>query len=202
MSSIYVLYKIVLFWIIKFNPLTKLDCQGNPGKCFLMYPLKWFAKIFSVYFWRLYRFNYHIQDCYPSWINFCKYCEVGIKIHFLFHMETQLFPYGWWFSRLVVSYSCDPIDCSPPASSVHGILQTRILEWVAISFSRGSSQPRDKTWVSCIAGRLFTDWATRNITSYRKFPFSHWIALAIVFLKINWPVHVWVSFYTYYSFPF
>ena len=45
---------------------------------------------------------------------------------------------------------------SPAASSVHGILQARTLEWVAIPFSRGSSQPRDRTWVSCIAGRLFT----------------------------------------------
>ena len=42
---------------------------------------------------------------------------------------------------------CDPLDCSPPGSSVHGILQARILEWVAISFSRGSSRPRDLTWV-------------------------------------------------------
>ena len=50
----------------------------------------------------------------------------------------------------------------PPGSSVHGILQTRILEWVAISFSRGSSQPRDWTGVACIAGRLFTIWATRE----------------------------------------
>ena len=41
---------------------------------------------------------------------------------------------------------CNPVDCSPPGSSVHGILQARILEWVAISFSRGSSQPRDRTW--------------------------------------------------------
>ena len=57
---------------------------------------------------------------------------------------------------------CDPMDCSLPDSSVHGIFQTRILEWVAISFSRGSSQPRDWTWVSCIAGRLFTIWATRE----------------------------------------
>ena len=51
---------------------------------------------------------------------------------------------------------CDPVDCSPPGSSVRGILQARILEWVAISFSRGSSQPRDRTWVCYIAGRLFT----------------------------------------------
>ena len=57
---------------------------------------------------------------------------------------------------------CDPMDCSLPISSVHGIFQARILEWVAISFSRGSSQPRDRTWVSCIAGRRFTVWATRE----------------------------------------
>ena len=50
---------------------------------------------------------------------------------------------------------CDPVDCSPPGSSVHGILQARILEWVAISFSKGSSQPRDRTQVFCIAGRRF-----------------------------------------------
>ena len=57
---------------------------------------------------------------------------------------------------------CDPVDCSPPGSSVHGILQARILEWVAISFSRGSSQPRDRTRVSRIAGRRFILWATRE----------------------------------------
>ena len=51
------------------------------------------------------------------------------------------------------------MDCSLPGSSVHGILQAKILEWVAISFSRGSSRPTNQTQVSCIAGRLFTDWA-------------------------------------------
>ena len=50
---------------------------------------------------------------------------------------------------------CDPVDCSPPGSSVHGILQARILEWVDISFSRGSSRPRDRTQVSRIAGSHF-----------------------------------------------
>ena len=50
---------------------------------------------------------------------------------------------------------CDPMDCSPPGSSIHGILQARILEWVAISFCRGSSQPNDQIRVSCIAGRLY-----------------------------------------------
>ena len=51
---------------------------------------------------------------------------------------------------------CDPMDCSPRGSAVHGILQPRILEWVAILFSRGSSQPRDRTQVSCIADRFFS----------------------------------------------
>ena len=62
----------------------------------------------------------------------------------------------------VISNSCDLMDCSPPGSSVHRILEARILEWVAISFSRGSSWPRDHTWVSCIAGRLLTVWAARE----------------------------------------
>ena len=58
------------------------------------------------------------------------------------------------------------MECSPPGSSVHGILQAKMLEWVAILFSRGSSQPRDWTWVSCIAGRFFTIWATREAQNY------------------------------------
>ena len=57
---------------------------------------------------------------------------------------------------------CDPVNCSSPGSSVHGILQARILEWVAISFSRESSWPRDRTQVSRIAGRRFNLWATRE----------------------------------------
>ena len=63
-----------------------------------------------------------------------------------------------------VAQSCptffDPMDCSLPGSSVHGIFQARMLEWIAISFSRGSSQPRNRTGVYRIAGRRFTVWAT------------------------------------------
>ena len=60
---------------------------------------------------------------------------------------------------------CDPRDYSLPGSSVLGILQARILEWVAISFSRRSFRPRDQSQVSCIAGRCFTVWATRKAQS-------------------------------------
>ena len=56
---------------------------------------------------------------------------------------------------------CDPMGCSLPGSSVRGIIQARVLEWVAVSFSRRSSQSRDRTWVSRVAGRRFTIWATK-----------------------------------------
>ena len=57
---------------------------------------------------------------------------------------------------------CDPVDHSLPGSSIRGIFQARILEWGAVSFSQGSSQPRDLTQVSRIAGRHFTNWTTRK----------------------------------------
>ena len=63
---------------------------------------------------------------------------------------------------------CDPVDCSPPGSSVHGISQARVLEWNAISFSRGSSWPRNRTQVSGIAGRCLTIWATREVSTSIK----------------------------------
>ena len=70
-----------------------------------------------------------------------------------------------WTRNLLMKWSkvaqscptlCEPMGCSPPCSSIHGIFQARVLEWVAISFSRGSSRPRDRTWVSCIGGRCFS----------------------------------------------
>ena len=57
---------------------------------------------------------------------------------------------------------CDPVDSSLRGSAVNGIFQAKILEWAALSFSRASSQPRDRTRVSCIADRHFTVWATRE----------------------------------------
>ena len=60
------------------------------------------------------------------------------------------------------------MDCSLQGSSVHRIFQARVLEWVAISFSRGSSQPRDRTQVSRITGRRFTIWATREARGHNE----------------------------------
>ena len=67
-----------------------------------------------------------------------------------------MFSYNNMGHAYMLSHVCDPLDCCPPGSSVHGISQARILEWFAIPFSRGSSQPRAGTHVSCIAGRFFT----------------------------------------------
>ena len=78
------------------------------------------------------------------------------------------------------------MNCSLPGSSVHGILQARILGWVAFPFSRGSSQPRDQTQVSRIAGGLFTVWATREA---RKEAWYKWIK-SLDEYEIKWKVKV------------
>ena len=73
----------------------------------------------------------------------------------------------------VVSDSLPPMSCSPPGSSVHGILQARILEWVAIPFSKASSPLRDQTQVSCITGRFFTISVIRKYAhSYIYLPYT------------------------------
>ena len=74
----------------------------------------------------------------------------------------------------MVSNSLQPHECSLSGFSVHGVLQARILEWIAIPFSRGSSQLRDRAMVSCITGRFFTIWTTENshIISCRTYKVS------------------------------
>ena len=84
-----------------------------------------------------------------------------------------------------VPLSCDPMDCSPSGSSVHGISQARILMWVDISFSRGSSWPRDGTCVSCISRWILYHWATQRSPEIQQvFSKFFWTGLnIIVFLK-------------------
>ena len=74
---------------------------------------------------------------------------------------------------------CDPKNCSQLVSSVHGISQTRLLEWVAFPFSRGSSRPRDWTWISCIAGRFFTIWAIRETKTVTPWTAAHLAPLSV-----------------------
>ena len=79
---------------------------------------------------------------------------------------------------------CNPMDYSLPAFSIHGIFQERVLEWVAISFSRGSSWPRDQTWVSRISGRCFNVWATREAEHLRIDAFELWCWRRL--LRVAW----------------
>ena len=86
--------------------------------------------------------------------------STGVGCHFLLQCRKMK-------SESEVAQSCptlcDPMDCSLSGSSVHGIFQAIVLKWIAISFSRGSSQPRDRTLVSRIVDRRFTIWATREV---------------------------------------
>ena len=103
---------------------------------------------------------------------FIKFIKCKILLHFWFYIKLNIWDLmaNLHFNKLFVcmlvvqSYLTlwDHMDCSPPSASVHGILQAGILEWVAISFSRESSWPRDQTQVSCIATGCFTVWATRE----------------------------------------
>ena len=84
------------------------------------------------------------------------YCSHEIKRHLLLRRKENEVAQ----SCLTL---CNTMDCSLPGSSVHGIFQAIVLEWVVIFFSRGSSQPRGWTWVSHIVDRCFTIWATREV---------------------------------------
>ena len=108
--------------------------------------------------------------------------------------------YAWCILMLKVKVTqlyltlCDPMDCSPPGSSIHGILQARTLEWVAIPYSRGSSRPKDGTLVSCIAWRIFTMWTTREAPCLCYFPFFN--------LKQCWSKYPYIRMLTYWSLYF
>ena len=93
----------------------------------------------------------------------------------------------WKWSWSVLSDSCDHMDCSLPGSFIHGIFQARVLEWVAISFSRGSFQSKDWTQVSLIAGRHSTVWATN--ASQRAHLFRELAVLCILLSYWRW--YIW-----------
>ena len=112
--------------------------------------------------------------------------KIGLLVFFL-----QM--YDWWRRRESESEVaqlcltlCDPMDCSPPGSSVHGIFQAIVLEWVAISFSKGSSQPRDRTRVSRIVDRCFTIWATEDTCTLMSI--SELFTIARTWKKPRWPL--------------
>ena len=93
----------------------------------------------------------------PQRHSYSNLCEYSKRDHAVW-LSAQLLSHVWLW---------DPMDCSPPGSLLsREILQARILKWVAMPSSRGSSHPRDQTLVSCIAGRFFTVWGTREAQEY------------------------------------
>ena len=101
----------------------------------------------------------HLQQCYKEILLFPPMWGLWKW------RQILCLPGSWrwgWLSCKIMSDSLWPLDCNPPGSSVHGILQAKILEWVAIFLFRGSFWPRDWTQFSCIAGRFLIDWATRE----------------------------------------
>ena len=86
---------------------------------------------------------------------------------------------------------CEPMNCSPPGSSDNGILQARVLEWVAISFSRGSSWPRAWTQVSCIAGRFLTVWIFKGLCWASKVLKNDELGALYSFAHLSFSSHGW-----------
>ena len=110
------------------------------------------------YLWQpRYRNSLNLQcPLMPEWINcnVCVYTFIHIQTHIHKKWDIPAAACCCLIAKPCLTL-CDPMDSSPPGSSVHGILQARILEWVTISFSRGSSWPREQTHI-CSAGRFFT----------------------------------------------
>ena len=93
-------------------------------------------------------------SCFTSYVQYYWNITFCSLFCFFFPAVACLPTRHFYFMPTLIIPLCDPMDCSPPGASVHGILQARILESVAILFSRGSSWPRDWTWAFCIAGTL------------------------------------------------
>ena len=104
------------------------------------------------------------ESYWKSYLNPICYCRQHFLPHSLqvwdhgLNLHSSAFVSCLMPAKLLQSYPplCDPVDCSPPGSSAHGILQARTLEWVAVPSSRGSSRPSGRSHVSCIAGGFFT----------------------------------------------
>ena len=134
-------------------------------------------------------------DSYPL-------CTLSCSVQFSRSVTSDsLRPHG--LAAQVSPTLCHPMDCSPPGFSVHGIVQARILEWVAISSSRGSSQPRDWTCTSCIGRRILYHWATWEATVSPGKSQNHCLnwGLTPAFLILAHAVLIQVHVYETYLMP-
>ena len=154
------------FWrtCSRLEPFQKHDGLGNPGWCLTARRCTYIHT------------HTGLKEAGPAFQQW-SLLSTGIMMIFIF-----FFIWLEWVSEVtqLCPTLCDPMDYSIPCSSIHGILQARVLEWAAISSSRGSSWPRDQTRVSRIVDRCFTIWATREVLSkYKTFNYI----LSKIFLK-------------------
>ena len=119
--------------------------------------------------------------CLVHWVGQTSFC---FSIRFYGKPKWHFWPTQYVHSEVTQSCSTlwNPMDCSLPGSSIHGIHQARILEWTAISFSMGSSRSRDRTQVSCIVGRRFNLWATREAHMY----------IGCIYIYIHTHTHIYI----------
>ena len=109
-------------------------------------------------------YHWHIIVLRNSWSNHTLWAKERLTQHTINHFFPTFLGKIRWNDQIKVLVTqlcptlCNSKNCSPPGSSVHEIVQVRILEWIALPFSRGSSWPWEQTWVSCIAGGSFTVW--------------------------------------------
>ena len=166
---------------------------------------KWNHTVLTVFVWHFIQHNYfeiHPYNClykvYPFYCWGLFYCKDILQLvyHSLADGNLEYFQFLIYSNSVAINIGmkvkvkaqscptlCDPMDCNLPGSSIHGIFQARILELVAISFSRRSSSPRDQTWVSRIVDRCFIVWATREVKHRYTSPYNN-----IVFLLSKYSV--------------
>ena len=122
-------------------------------------------------------FKTHLEEWFEALVLYMAWKGLKFYRDWLRFMEATKLTL-FLFRSVKVAQSCltlwNYMDYSLPCSSVHGLLQARILEWVTFPFSRGSSQPRDRTQVSLTAGRCFTGWATREALCFKTSCLSVW----------------------------
>ena len=141
-----IFYILTIYLALRTNlfPLGRLPCRDHlitSRSSWIELPLRFFFPML-----------------FSSWDTVCL-CAPRIPAEImvgLFYKDSEIMK-----GKVKVAQSC-PTLCDPLGYTVHGILQARILEWTAVPFSRRSSQPRNWTRVSCIAGGFFTSWATRG----------------------------------------
>ena len=160
---IFYLYFLSPWWVISLSPPFKIleylwritNPSGNIFRTIQYGRLHYWPQFFTHFC--IHNFWHVTLGFFPSTLGSAMWLTLANWLRQIWSVSVQKV-------KVLVSYSCltlcNPMD--PPGSSVHGILQTRILEWVAFLFSRGSSWPRDRTWVSCTACRFFTIWAPRK----------------------------------------